>query len=267
MKHVRPRKGLGQCFLTHEPTADALVAALGAGPLDTVLEIGPGKGILTSRLIHTGARVIAVELDERLAAGLAAAFGASPRFELVHADFMTYDLRPGCGLKVMGNLPYNLASQMLFRLLDYIDTWASAVVTVQREFAQRLLAQPGRRAYGVPTVLFERLTERERLFNIEPNRFKPRPDVVSTAIRITRREKPLFAVQDEAWFRRVVKVCFSQRRKTMLNNLAVGFDLSKKQALLVLTACGVAPNQRAENLVPESFFGLSQALLSVVSHP
>ncbi len=260
MKHFRPRKGLGQCFLTHEPTADALVAALGAKPGDTVLEIGPGKGILTGRLLQTGAHVIAVELDERLAAGLAAMFKLNPRFELVHADFMTYDLGPWHGLKVMGNLPYNLASQMLFRLLDFASSWVCAVVTVQREFAWRLVAEPGNKAYGVPTVLLERLTRRERLFNIEPERFKPRPDVVSTALRMVPRQEPLFSVEDEAWFGRVVRVCFSQRRKTVLNNLAVGFGLEKEQVQLVLSRCRIEPGLRAENLAPELFARLAHAL-------
>jgi 16S rRNA (adenine1518-N6/adenine1519-N6)-dimethyltransferase len=260
MRHLRPRRGLGQCFLTHEPTADALVAALELVPGDNVLEIGPGKGILTGRLLQTAGSVVAVELDERLAAGLRAMFALVPGFELVHADFMTFDPAPGQHLKVMGNLPYNLASQMLFRLLDFLDRWDRAVVTVQREFAERLVARPGIRAYGAVTVIFEQLTRRERLFNIEADRFKPRPDVVSTAVRISRRAVPLFEVADRETFLRVVKACFSQRRKTVLNSLAAGLSLEKAEASDVLQRVGITPVCRAETLEPAQFSVLAAAL-------
>jgi 16S rRNA (adenine1518-N6/adenine1519-N6)-dimethyltransferase len=149
---------------------------------------------------------------------------------------------------------------MLFRLLDLIDRWESAVVTVQREFAERLLARPGTKAYGVPTVFFERLTRRERLFNITPDRFKPRPDVVSTALRILRREQPLFEVGDEAWFRRTVKACFGQRRKTILNNLSSLVLLDRERLVEVLARCGIDPRVRAENLSPQAFRQLAEAL-------
>jgi 16S rRNA (adenine1518-N6/adenine1519-N6)-dimethyltransferase len=260
LKHLRPRKSLGQSFLTYEPVADALVAALGPGPSDTVLEIGPGKGILTSRLAGSAHKVIAVEIDERLAAGLAAELGAGGRLEVVNGDFMEFSLESYRHLKVLGNLPYNLSSHMLFRLLDFIRAWDVAVLTTQREFAYRVVAGPGSKAYGALSVFFERLTLRERLFNIEPKCFKPSPDVVSTSFRLTRREEPLFSVPDEAVFRRLVKACFAQRRKTIANNLVAGLGIVRDAAAGLLERAGIDPQVRAETVDADGFRRLAEAV-------
>jgi len=260
VKHLRPRKGLGQSFLTYEPVADALVAALRPGPQDTVLEIGPGKGILTRRLAAQAGRVIAVEIDERLAAGLQAELRGSPNLEVVHADFMSFDLAEPRHTKVLGNLPYNLSSQMLFRLLDFIHTWDTAVLTTQREFAYRVVAVPGTKAYGALSVFLDRLLIREKLFNIEPGCFKPRPDVVSTSFMLTRREQPLYEVTDEALFRRMVKACFSQRRKTITNNLVAGLGIGRDAAVAALEQSGIGPGSRAETLGGAQFKSLLDAV-------
>ncbi len=253
LRGFRPRKSLGQAFLTHEPTADALVKALGAGHDDTVLEIGPGRGILTRRLVGCVRALIAVEIDPRLVEGLLAEFRAESTFRVIRGDFLKYDLAQHRELLVIGNLPYNLSSQMLFRLLECRDSWRIAVLTVQREFAQRLLAQPGRKEYGAITVITDRLAERERLFNIQPSCFKPRPAVVSTALRLRRRAVPTFAVNDEELFRKVLRVCFSQRRKTIANNLLSGFGLSRPKVEWLLSACGIDPAARAETVPGEKF--------------
>lgn len=240
--------------------ADALVAALEPGRADTVLEIGPGKGILTKRLLALAGRVIAVEIDERLAIGLRTELGGNPNLELVRADFMDFDMAGCRHLKVLGNLPYNLSSQMLFKLLDFVQTWDTAVLTTQREFAHRVVAIPGSKAFGALSVFFDRLTIRERLFNIEPSCFKPRPDVVSTCFRLTRRERPLYEVPDEPLFRRMVKVCFAQRRKTIANNLVAGLKLTRDAAVACLKEAGIDPGARAETLSGELFKGLLDAL-------
>ena len=260
MRHIRPRKGLGQSFLTYEPVADALVDALRPAAQDTVLEIGPGKGVLTSRLLALAGSVLAVELDERLVAGLRLELGANPALEVVHDDFMEFDLSRLSGLLVMGNLPYNLSSQMLFRLLDNLQAWDRAVLTTQREFALRLLAAPGGKEYGALTVFFDRLTVRERLFNIQPECFKPHPDVVSTAFRLTRRLVPAYDVGDEARFRRIVKACFVQRRKTVANNLAAGLGMDKPHVHAFLDIAGIEPIVRSETLSGEEFKRLAAAV-------
>ena len=269
MKHLRPRRALGQSFLTYEPVADALVAALGPGAADTVLEVGPGKGMLTKRLVALAGKVVAVEIDERLAAGLLAELasaapvgqsGGRGNLEVVQADFMNFDLEPFRHLKVLGNLPYNLSSQILFKLLESLHTWDVAILTTQREFAYRVVAVPGSKAYGALSVFFDRLTIRERLFNIAPQSFKPRPDVVSTSFRLTRRVQPLYEVPDEALFRRIVKVCFAQRRKMIANNLVAGLGLSRDAAVAFLERAGIDPTARAETLSGGQFKELADAL-------
>lgn len=259
MRHIRPRKALGQSFLTYAPVADALVDSLRATHRDTVLEIGPGKGILTTRLVERAGRVVAVELDERLATGLRQELHSSSTLDIIQGDFMEFDLSGLHGLLVMGNLPYNLSSQMLFRLLDNLETWDRAVLTTQREFALRLLATPGGKEYGALTVFFDRLTERERLFNIQPECFKPRPDIISTAFRLTRRATPAYDIDDEARFRRVVKACFVQRRKTIANNLAAGLGIDKPRVHAILEAARIQPTVRSETVSGEEFKRLADA--------
>lgn len=272
MRHLYPRRGLGQSFLTRESVADSLVEALSPGPSDIVLEVGPGKGVLTRRLVNRVGRVVAVEIDERLVEGLRVEMGGFGNLEVVKADFMRYDLGsllPAAPdgqcrrLKVLGNLPYNLSSQILFKLLESIHAWDVAVLTTQREFASRVVAAPGSKAYGALSVFFARLTLRERLFNIEPDSFKPQPDVVSTAFRLDRREQPLYPVPDEASFRRVVKVCFAQRRKTIANNLVAGLKLTREAAVVCLKQAGIEPSARAETLDGEQFRELADALGAV----
>lgn len=256
MKHLRPRKALGQAFLTHEPTADALVEALAASADDVVLEIGPGKGALTRRLARIAGRVIAVEIDERLVQLLRTEL---PEVEVVHADFLEWVPRDLDQLLVIGNLPYSISSQILFRLLDQ-TCWTRAVLTTQREFAERVLGKPGTRAYGALTVLCDRLVAKQRLFNIPASRFKPPPDVVSTAFCLFRREQPLFRVQDIALFRRVVKAAFSQRRKTILNSLSAALRLDRHTVERALNRAGISSGQRAESVEPAGFQALAAAL-------
>ena len=263
MRHLYPRRGLGQSFLTYEPVADALVEALGLCVTDTVLEVGPGKGMLTKRLVAMAGRVVAVEIDERLAEGLRSELGGCGNLEVVQADFMGFNLEPFQNLKVLGNLPYNLSSQILFKLLESLRAWDVAVLTTQREFAYRVVAVPGSKAYGALSVFFDRLTIRERLFNIEPQSFKPRPDVVSTSFRLTRREQPLYDVPDEALFRRMVKVCFAQRRKTIANNLVAGLNLTREALVTFLKQAGIEPAARAETVSGEQFRRLADALAAV----
>lgn len=252
------------------------MAALGVRSTDTVLEIGPGKGMLTRRLVAQAGKVIAVEIDERLAEGLRTELasagpdvrpGTRGTLEVVHADFMGFDLEPYRHLKVLGNLPYNLSSQILFKLLEALHTWDAAVLTTQREFAYRVVATPGTKAYGALSVFFDRLTIRERLFNIAPESFKPRPDVISTSFRLTRREQPLYTVPDEARFRQIVKACFAQRRKTVANNLVAGLRMTRAAAVNGLEQAGIEPTARAETLSGEQFRELAGVLDSDQAGP
>jgi 16S rRNA (adenine1518-N6/adenine1519-N6)-dimethyltransferase len=215
--------------------------------------------VLTKRLVGRAGHVTVVELDERLARALADDCGGAG-LEVVHGDFMTYDLAPHRDLLVLGNLPYNLSSQMLFRLLDHPGAWCRAVLTTQREFAQRLLAEPGGKEYAALTVFFDRLTIRQRLFNIPASCFKPRPDVVSTAFRLERRLEPAYPIEDEMTFRRVVKCCFLQRRKTVANNLSSQLGLTRGRATELLVEANIDPGIRAEMLSGQAFARLADTV-------
>jgi 16S rRNA (adenine1518-N6/adenine1519-N6)-dimethyltransferase len=253
MKPFRPRRSLGQSFLKHNPTASDLVAALQPEPDDSVLEIGPGRGMLTRRLVGRVGRVVAVEIDQRLVRELRTEFGDRPDLELVHDDFLEYDLAVHRDIKVLGNLPYKASSQILVRLLDNIGAWRLAVLTTQREFAERVLANPGTKAYGALSVLAERICLRERLFNIRAERFRPKPDVTSTAFRLVRRERPQYEPDDPVFFRRLVRSSFAHRRKMLANNLAVEFGFGKQRALELLAEAGIGLSERAEAVGLEGF--------------
>lgn len=259
-KHPRAKKkSLGQVFLAYAPAARALVSALDLQPDDWVLEIGPGRGALTRRLLETGCRVTAVEIDVQLADRLRCQL-QSEKLEIVTADFMEFDLSGFSKVKVVGNLPYNLSSQIILRLVESPSAWQVAVLTTQREFARRVLAAPGSKAYGALSVFCSVRVTGERVLNLPPEWFRPKPAVVSTAFRLKVREHPLFQPRDNDWFRRVVRAAFCQRRKTLVNSLSVGLGMDKHTVARVLLDVDIDPETRAETLTPEQFYVLSEVL-------
>ncbi len=260
-KAIRPIKALGQVFLTHQATADALVAALDLHPGETVLEIGPGKGILTQRLIEKGCQVIAVEIDKRLVCFLKNRFAAAENLTLIEQDFLEFDMSNLRRVKIIGNLPYYISSQILFKLIENRLSWHIAVLTTQREFAERVLGKPGSRGYGALTVICAYLFSRRRLFNIPPSFFKPSPDVISTSFLLTRLSSAPVKVGDEEWFFTVVRAAFKpQRRKTLLNNLTSNLGLTKGIVASVLREIDLPLDIRAEDLNLEQFARLSEAV-------
>jgi 16S rRNA (adenine1518-N6/adenine1519-N6)-dimethyltransferase len=258
--HIRPIKSFGQSFLTYEPAADRIVEALKLSHDDEVIEIGPGKGVLTSRLVERCRKVTAVEVDERLVEHLCSEFAGQANLDVVHQDVLAFDFSRFRDVVVCGNLPYNISSQILFRLLDNLPSWRRGVFTLQREFATRLLAAPDNKDYGAVTVLFELWTERQKLFNLEPDCFKPSPDVMSTVISIRRRDNPLCEVKDMEFFKKVVKAAFAQRRKTLGNNLNNGLGLGRPALAEVEQATGIDLKRRAETLSLSDFCHLTETL-------
>ena len=260
MMHIRPIKSFGQSFLTYEPAADRIVEALELSREDEVIEVGPGKGVLTSRLVERCRKVVAVEVDTRLVEHLRSEFAGQANLDVVHQDVLGFDLSRFRDAVVCGNLPYNISSQILFRLLDNLPSWKRGVFTLQREFAARLLAVPGNKDYGAVTVLFELWTKRQKLFNLEPDCFKPSPDVMSTVISIRRRDEPLCVVTDMEFFKKVVKAAFAQRRKTLGNNLNNGLGLDRPALVQVEQASGIDLKRRAETLSLSDFCRLTEIL-------
>jgi len=261
----RARKRFGQHFL--EPAwVVRLVDLVAPNPDDTFVEIGPGRGALTARLAPRVAHLICVEIDRDLAAALAASM--PPHVSMVTADVLDTDLgglvahdrRPA---RVIGNLPYNVSSPILFQILGAAAegrTFRDATVMLQKEVAERLAATPGSREYGALAVQASLIADIDIILTLPPGAFRPPPKVTSSVVRL-RFRPPCVDVGEVATFRRLVRGVFLHRRKTILNGLAsMGPSLGRAPAEVV-AAAGIDPRKRPEALTLEEFARLSRAVL------
>lgn len=254
----RARKRFGQHFLVDTFTIDAIVDLVAPSADDRVLEIGPGRGALTGQLADSGAALTVVEIDRDLGAALAERFAGAPNVRVAIEDILAFDLaqlaRQGVPWKVVGNLPYNISTPLLLRLLEHTGLFSSLVVMVQREVAERLAAAPGSRAYGRLSVAAQRLCALELRLEVGPESFAPPPRVNSAVLelrpRASRRE-PHF----ERWFDELLRSAFGARRKTLANTLRGRADAA------TITACGIDPRARAEQLSVADFERLAVATL------
>ena len=269
---VKPK--LGQHFLASEDMAMRIVEALGDTEQSTVLEIGPGRGILTSLLAKRTRRLIAVELDRVLAAQLRLKFGMTRNVEIIEADVLAIDFdslfgpKPGLGrpgieikpdpVKVVGNLPYYITSEILLRLFEFSKYFESIVIMVQREVADRIAAEPGGRDYGVLSATAQLYGQVEKLFTLPPGAFVPPPQVHSTVLRLTidRQQERLGVAGDG--FIDFLRLSFGQKRKTLWNNLRTKYDES--QVKKALASVDVKATARAETLSLEKSAAVYRAL-------
>jgi 16S rRNA (adenine1518-N6/adenine1519-N6)-dimethyltransferase len=250
MNRPRAVKRYGQHFL--EPAwADKLVAAIDPHPGDRFLEIGPGPGALTLRLAPRVAHLTAVEIDHRLIAALTPKL--PPNVSIIAGDILETDLRPltsGGSLRIAGNLPYNVSSPILFGLIrTWRDTRAllDATVMVQREVADRIVARPGGREYGVLSILVQLHADVSIALTLPPGAFRPPPAVRSSVIRL-RFRPPSVALSDEPGFEAMVRSMFTQRRKTLANALGPYAKATGHRAPGVLARAGIDPKRRPETL-------------------
>jgi 16S rRNA (adenine1518-N6/adenine1519-N6)-dimethyltransferase len=265
---TRARKRFGQHFL--EPTWQAAVVdACAVGADDSIVEIGPGRGALTLPLAARAARVLAVEVDRDLAAALAAR--AIPRLDVVAGDFLRQDWAalmaewprpdPSAPVRVVGNLPYNISSPILFRLLEVAagpPPVRDATVMLQAEVADRLAAAPGTGEYGVLTVLTALQADVTPLLRLPPGAFRPVPAVWSALVRLTFRPVPA-AVGDPALVGRLVRTAFTQRRKTLGNALKALGTADGCDAAAAIRSAGLDPRRRPETLQLVEFAALADA--------
>jgi 16S rRNA (adenine1518-N6/adenine1519-N6)-dimethyltransferase len=261
----RPRKRFGQHFL-EAPWVAKIVDALGDISDDTVLEIGPGRGALTIPLTARARQVVAVEIDRDLARTLADRSLSNLRvvssdiLEVDFADLLREERRP---VRVVGNLPYNISSPILFAVLAAADAgrmFRDATVMVQKEVADRLVAAPGRRDYGVLAVQVGVEADVERLFTLPPGAFRPPPKVTSAVVRL-RFRPPTVDVGDPRVFERVVRGLFLQRRKTVANALRPVAESLGQTSVQLLERAGVDGSLRPEMLPLAAFARLSRAVL------
>jgi 16S rRNA (adenine1518-N6/adenine1519-N6)-dimethyltransferase len=253
------RQKWGQNFLVNPGVSTRIVSALGAGPSDSVLEIGPGRGALTSFLVGKVHTLTVVELDRALAAALSFQWEAVKNFSVINQDFLEWPLPPWPlnSVKILGNLPYSAANPIINRLLNW-NAWEIGVVMVQKEVAERIAASPGGGDYGILSLAVQSRAQVEILFDVPPSCFSPRPQIMSSVLRLRRRALPLFAQEDS--FFRVVRAAFGQRRKTLANSLSHGLALEKDAVHALLDRLGINPHRRAETVSLEDFNQLAEFL-------
>lgn len=252
-----PRKSLGQHWLNDPASLEAIAGSLPLGASDTVLEVGPGTGLLTTRLAARVGRVIAVELDENLITPLRQ--DMPPNVQVVHGDILDYDLSQlPASYYVVANVPYYLTSKIVRQLSETTNPPAASVLLVQREVAERLAAMPGQLSIlGVSAQTYHQV----QLGPVVPAaRFTPPPMVDSQVVVLQRRVAPLLYGQPEVAFFRVVRAGFSEKRKKLRSSLAGGLQLSKDQADAALQAAGIAPDARAQQLGLEQWGRLTAIL-------
>jgi len=266
-RRPRPRKRFGQHFLVDGNIVGKIIRAAGVRPGEHVLEIGPGRGALTGPLLDAGALVTAVEVDRDLAAGLERRFSGADGFELVCADALDFDFldlarRKGQRLKVVANLPYNISGPMTARLLDQREAFSLMVLMYQKEVAARLTAAPGTRDYGSLSVIAQVYTDVKKEFDVPPGCFRPPPKVSSTVVSMRVLDGPRVPVPDPAFFARVVRSAFGQRRKTLANALGA-LGLGKPAVAAALAECSIDPARRGETLTLAEFSALASALMGL----
>ncbi len=271
----RRKPKLGQHFLADQSAVVRIVGALGDVSQATVLEIGPGRGALTALLARTARRVIAIEKDRVLAAQLRMAFSPKPNIEIIEGDFLAVDFdtlfgpkpgsrRPGMEpsyerVRVVGNLPYFITSDILLRLFQYRKYFDTMVLMVQKEVADRLAAPPGSKDYGLLSATAQMYSKVEKVFTLAPGAFSPPPKVFSTVVRFTASDRLQKLRVDENEFIRFLRLSFGQKRKTLWNNLKGRY--SGDELTQAMNKAKIKPGIRAEALTLEASAHLMRELV------
>lgn len=253
---MKAKRSLGQNFLVDPHYQQRIVTAVQPRADETIIEIGPGQGALTNLLVESGAQVLAVELDRDLILPLQQRFSARDNFRLLAADALKVDfgreITPAASARVVANLPYNIATPIIQRLIAQRHCLSELTVMLQREVVERITAAPGGKEYGFLSLLVQFYCVAEELFEVPPGAFRPIPKVWSSVVRLRVRAKPLAEARDEALFVELIKVLFAQRRKTIFNNLRAGrgrLGLADDKLIGgLLAAAGLDPQRRAETL-------------------
>jgi 16S rRNA (adenine1518-N6/adenine1519-N6)-dimethyltransferase len=257
-KHHTPRKRFGQNFLHHPGVIQRIVNTIAPQPDEHVVEIGPGKGALTRPLLRTTGSLDVVELDRDLIEPLREMCRGLGELTIYNADALQFDftglLRNNRKLRVVGNLPYNISTPLLFHLLEQAGAIHDMHFMLQKEVVERMAAVPGGADYGRLSVMLQYRCRVERLFTVKPGAFTPAPKVDSAVVRLVPHAAPPVKVSDETVFAAIVRQAFSQRRKTLRNTLR-GL-LTETQ----LIALGIDPGLRAQTLSLEHYALLSNAV-------
>ncbi len=265
---IKPRKKLGQSFLLDKNIIQKIAVAADIKAHDIVVEIGSGIGVLTEEIASRAQRLIAVELDENLTVLLKDKLGRYDNVEIHSGDILKFNFdalseRHKTKIKIVGNVPYNISSPLIFYLLFCRKDISDFTLMLQKEVVERLVSKPSSKSYGVPSVLLQMYADVEKLFDVPATCFYPRPKVESSIIRGIFRQKPLVELIDETFFSQLVKVAFAQRRKMLINNLKNSkllISISEENIENVLARAGIDGKRRGETLSVEEFGRLSNIL-------
>jgi len=264
---IRPVKRLGQSFLVDNNITSRIVDASKIDGGDTVVDIGAGLGTMTSMIAERAKKVVALEIDPKLVNVLNEELKEISNIEIIHTDVLRYDFSSPLGgsgkIKVIGNIPYNISSQILFRLIEFRDHISSATLMFQKEVADRITASPGTKEYGILSVIIPMYAVLSTIMTVPSSCFHPKPKVDSTVLKMDIREEPLYPLDNYDIFLKTVKAAFSKRRKTLANNLkdmnvarSKGVDVSA-----LLDEAGIDGQRRGETLTVEEFGRLSNRVI------
>jgi 16S rRNA (adenine1518-N6/adenine1519-N6)-dimethyltransferase len=266
----RASKRFGQNFLTDRQTINRIIDAVDPTADQTILEIGPGKGALTNSLVDKAKRVIAVEFDRQLIPLLTEQYATKNNFTLIESDALVTDIcqviKPASKARVVANLPYNISTAILQRLIEQRECLTDMTLMLQKEVVERITAPAGTSERGYLSVLVEAYCTADKLFDVAPGAFRPVPKVWSSVVRLTFKPQPAANVKDEELFWRIVSAGFAQRRKTILNNLRSAPSPLQERlkecggASIVLCRAEVDLQRRAETLTLHEWSRIARAM-------
>ena len=265
---IKPNKKLGQSFLIDINVINRISDAADISQDDIVVEIGAGIGVMTESVAKKAKRVIAVEIDRNLVLVLKEKLACYDNVEVYSGDILKFDFNSvakthNSKIKIIGNVPYNISSPLIFRLISFRPVISDFLLMLQKEIVQRLVSVPNNKIYGVPSVILQMFATVEKIFDVPSTCFYPQPKVESAMVRGVFREKPFVPLQDEVFFTGLVKAAFAQRRKMLINNLKKsklleGLSDSNLKGALILA--GIDGQRRGETLSIEEFGNLSNIL-------
>ena len=265
--NIKANKNLGQNFLINQNVIDEIVNGANIDKNDLVIEIGPGLGTLTKHLLEKAGKVICIELDERMVRILNDRFSLYDNFEIINQDVLKVDLnevikkeKKTC--KIVANLPYYITTPIIMKLLENKLNIESITVMIQKEVAERLIANPGDKVAGAITYSVYYYCESEKILEVPNSSFIPEPEVTSEVIKMNLRKEPAVKVNDSKKMFSIIKAAFMQRRKTLLNSLTNGQIFSNKQkAIEIFEKLNINQNARAEELTLEKFAEITESIL------
>jgi 16S rRNA (adenine1518-N6/adenine1519-N6)-dimethyltransferase len=264
---VCPSKRKGQAFLADKNIIKKIVNAASICPTDTVIEIGAGLGLMTKMIAQKAKRVVALEIDSHLCEVLRELLADCKNVEIIETDVLKYNFsdvvtgKKNNKIRIIGNIPYNISTPILFHLLSFRDIIKDMFIMLQREVAARITAHPGTKTYGIPSVIFSTFAEIYQVCSVSPQSFYPVPKVHSSLLHISYRYKPLYPLKNTDFFMHTIRKAFSKRRKTLLNNLSdPNLSLDPVEAIIM---AGIDPQRRAETVSAKEFAILSNILFGL----